>query len=57
MSATLYIVGYDLGFIAALAAQKLLPAVLAFIQLLAASQAIPDHIFRPAEKAFFLAYQ
>jgi hypothetical protein len=24
-----------------------------FIQLFAASQAIPDHIFRPAEKAFF----
>ncbi|MBR1487361.1 MAG: hypothetical protein IJ603_00520, partial [Bacteroidales bacterium] len=49
----LYIVGYYLGFIAANTAYKLPPAVLAFIQMLAASQAIPDHILRPAKKAFF----
>ena len=53
----LYIVGYYLGFIAADAAYKLPPAVLTFIQMFAASQAIPDHILRPAKKAFFLAYQ
>jgi hypothetical protein len=53
----LYIIGYNLGFVSANTAYKLPSAVLAFIQMLTASQAIPDHILRAAEKAFFLAYQ
>ena len=47
------IVRYYLGFISTMTTNKLAPAILAFIQLLTASQAIPDHFFRPTEKAFF----
>ena len=53
----LYIVGYYLGFIAANAAIKSAAAVLAFIPLSSASQAIVNHIRRATKKAFFLSYQ
>ena len=49
----LYIVADNLSFIAPYSAIKTTAAVLAFISLSTASQTVPDHIFRPAEKAFF----
>jgi hypothetical protein len=47
------IVGDYLRFISANTAIKTAATVLAFISLNTASQAIVDHIFRAAEKAFF----
>ena len=44
----------NLGFVSAFSPEELPSAILAFIQLRSASQAIPDHIFRAAEKAFIL---
>lgn len=49
----LYIVADNLSFIAPHTTIKTTAAVLTFISLGAASQTIPDHIFRPTEKAFF----
>ena len=49
----LYIVGNNTDFIPADTTVKTASAVLAFVPLCAASQAIPDHIRRPTEKAFF----
>ncbi|WP_290450215.1 hypothetical protein, partial [uncultured Muribaculum sp.] len=49
----LYIVADNLSFIAPYTAIKTTAAVLAFVSLSTASQTVPDHIFRPTEKAFF----
>lgn len=51
------IVRYYLVLIATNAAYKLSSAVFAFIQMFMASEAVPDHILRATEKAFFLTYQ
>lgn len=48
-----YIIGDYLWFIPTMATEELPSAILTFIQLFAASESIPDHIFRPTEKAFF----
>lgn len=50
---TLYIVADNLSFIAPDTAIKTTAAVIAFIPLGTTSQAVPNHIFRPTEKAFF----
>lgn len=49
----LYIVTYNLGFVAPDTTIKTTVTVLAFITLGTPSQAVPDNIFRSTEKAFF----
>ena len=48
------IIADNLGFITPYTAIKTTAAVFTFISLGTASQTVPDHILRPAEKAFFL---
>lgn len=52
-----HVIRDDLGLFDSSPSSELPPAIIAFIQLKSASQAIPDHICRTAKKAFFLAYQ